>query len=80
MVEKVVTLNDINVAFVRGLIYNSVVGDSGISRHLFNNLKWFESIWSFDEPYRVFNVNGPVIYDIEGIIIVSFLSFGGTIV
>jgi len=25
-----------------GLIRDSVVGDSGASRHSFNNLKWFE--------------------------------------
>jgi len=66
-------LDDINVVFVYNLTCDNVVGDSGVLRHLFNNLKWFESIWLFDELYRASNVNNPVIYNIEGIVTVPFL-------
>ncbi|SRR6266566_1877236 len=44
IVEETVTLNDINIVFVCNLIYDNVVGDSGVSYYLFNNLKWFENI------------------------------------
>ncbi len=80
MVEEAVTLGDINIAFVRSLTRDSVIGDSGALYHSFNNLKWFKSIWPFDELYRAFNVNGPIIYNIEGIVIVFFLSFKGAMV
>ena len=80
MVEEAVILGDINVAFVRSLTCDSVVGDSGVSCHSFNNLKWFESIWPFDEPYRASSANGLVTYDIEGIVIIPFLSFRGAVV
>jgi len=73
-------LDDINAAFVYGLTCDNVVGDFRVSHHLFNNLKWFENTWPFDEPYRASNTNGPVTYDTEGIIIISFLSLGRAIV
>ncbi len=74
MVEEAVTLGDINVTFVYSLICNNVVGDFKVSYYSFNNLKWFENIWPFNEPYRASNANGPVIYNTEDIITVSFLS------
>ena len=80
MVEEVVTLDDINIAFVCSLTCDSVVGDSGVSYYLFNNLKWFESIWPFDKSYRTSNANSPIIYNIESIVTIPFLSSGGAII
>jgi len=73
-------LDDINATFVYGLICDSVVGDSRVSRYSFNNLKWFKSIWPLDELYRVSNVNGLIIYNTEGIVTISFLLSKGVIV
>ncbi len=80
MVEELVVTADMSIPFVRGFIYNSVVGDSGASYYSFNNLKWFESIWSLDKLYKAFNINSPVNYNLEGIVKLVFRIFGGGIV
>ncbi len=80
IVEETVTLDDINIAFVYSLTRDNVVGNSGVLYHSFNNLKWFENIWPFNELYRISNVNSPVTYNIEGIVTIPFLSSGKAIV
>jgi len=73
MIEKpVVEVVGIIVFFVRNIIYDSVVKDLRILRYLFNNFKWFESIWLLKEPYKVFNVNCYILYDIRDIVKLTF--------
>ncbi len=80
MVEKAVTLDDINATLIYSLTRDNIVGDSRTLHYSFNNLKWFENIWSFDELYRASNTNGLIIYNIEDIVIVPFLSLGETVI
>jgi len=73
MAEKLVEeAAGINIPFVRGFIYDNVVGDSRASCYLFNNLKWFTNTWPLDELYKTSNVNSPVNYNLEGIVNITF--------
>ncbi len=76
-VEKAVLL-DLNALFIYGLIRNNVIGDSKASRHSFNNLKWFQIIYLFDKLYKASNANNIVIYNIRGVVNLSFRTSGGS--
>ena len=78
-VEKAVFL-DLNVLFIYGLTRDNIIEDLKTSYYLFNNLKWFQTIYFFDKLYKVFNVNDIVIYDIGSVINISFRMSGGSLV
>ena len=74
-VEKAVLL-DLNALFIYNLTRDNVIGDLRVSRHSFNNLKWFQIIYPFDKLYKVSNTNDIVIYNIGDVVNISFWTFG----
>lgn len=69
---------DLNAPFVYNLIRNNIIGNSKVSRHSFNNLKWFQTIYPFNKPYKIFNVNNIVIYDIGDVVNILLRTSGGS--
>ncbi len=73
-VKETVSL-DLNALFVYSLTWDSVIRDLKTSRHSFNNLKWFQTIYFFDKLYKASNVNSIVIYNIRDVVNISFRTF-----
>ncbi len=75
--EPIEEIAGIIVPLVRKLICDSVVGDSKALQHSFNNFKQFQNIQTLDELYKVFNTNGPVLYDLKKTVKLIFKTLGG---
>ncbi len=82
-VEKVILLDlnktflNLNAPFIYSLTRDNVIENLGISCHLFNNLKWFQTIYPFNKPYETFNINNIIIYNIGNIVNIPFQTSGG---